>query len=1741
MGFLQKVNKLWSGADFWDKKENQQQRQSFAQQDEEERRRRAEAAARGSISQTPAPTPGDVITPQKSITATGLTLGGDLRDAQPTNPLGVFDPTQRLQKAQPQQPAVPPVSQVTPVPNAAELRQKAIDYNTPKVQDVNGYYGSDLKLLQEELAKGEATDYHRVQGLMQSLDNRRKELADFHKARGENVSFKTARELEDTVKQTRGDWTGHNQKLKDFWDNVGKNEAGDFEQYIAERNNKIGGPMSASGVWKNGNGMNFTPDFSKDIESVKAVKTRQEIADAAMNFAGIGLDQMGGTTISGELDKFNNATPEQQRATLKTLEQVMNENQGNFSANPDLQRKSDQAFLLYTVLTDKGTPKENFHTRFNKFTDAASNIGSALIESPKHVIQSADVVLNQQLLGKGDRGEMLTKQHNEGKLSDEEYNKAMADYVRSLEWVPDEKSGLKGRALVALGTTADTIATFYPVGSLLKGAKAGWVTEQLVKEGLSKGLTREAATTAAKEITAEAAKEGAEQSLKHIAAREAVINAALSGTGSLRTGEFNPAQTAKETLLGGAIGGVAPVVGAGGAKAIQRLRGAETVAPGAVEDIGRATSRLEGGAVDDLARATNLTAEEAGRVQELQSIISDTSTPSFQKTPARQELQRIQETAAARSADPLDRPTFLHKQDIQDVVDEGQQKLDDFLNENPNASLGDLETARLAINKEVLDRIVALQDARYGGTAALDIPDVASPRTLAKAEGALVPAETAPIADFSKSLQAPLRKAEPTVASAIDTQIAPAATDAAGNPALVSDTARARQLAQEGVVPTQGQSPVALTEDQRAAAAARSARESVSTETPAPLTRERLISQTDDPLLKNELIDLAPPKERVNLTEADNAAKATVNDMTDEQLLATYSNPQAFQSPEDLFRGLAASRRLQTLGTDEARQAVRSIVDAMSEQSSKSGLWQRASQILFEDMPTEMKADYLMKKLSAAGSEMTDADRQMLVTLLTNSDGAAERLRTLQDEARSLLDSGLINKGMTDATRERIGQLSKEIQAAARIKELEAGKAWEFYRGHMPKTAVGKRFGDVGRTMMLSAPSGRAFDLLSTSVTTADDLLTRGVSNLIGKGVNLAKAPGAVSDTIISPRNLVKGLREGARNFVSSLRNKNRVEDFMTEAQRATRGDIQGGSGFRRTVRALTNLPTELTRGLREEQLFRQGMQEAAKQGLKGEARRAYATLRAAVPSQEQLHEAIEIHMKANMLHNNRVSRFLNGIAQSLDSRGSGWAAAPIRNQIMPFTSWIGGFIHRTLTDKNVLYNATKIMTSAGKRDLQGVVDNVSKLAVNGGEAYAAGILLTRAGILTNEDANGDKYGGVYFHIGDRYIPVAIAGTVSIPIILGNALEQATKAHENGESPMATFTNAVIANTIKNAGVQSVFGGTNTLQSTIASLADDRGNPTDAIAQYVGDFTRQYIPAIASDTNALLDYYGGLNKTHEAALTKAVKENPETGRDKTDILQTEINKTLAKVPVVAQGLPRDEGRPARDILDRSTHGTHETVKMAQEKQTKLTDQQEKKKREKDEIPDTKEAIAARVEQGDFGAAIAGYQQQLKDLDKKGKDASPSEKQDMKDDIKRLQITMDGHYGADVVKLYKETSLSDWRNMIDPDDEDYDPETAGLLLEYDKKLADAGVSLGKKSDKTKYSEKKSGGSGSRGGRGGAPKLLTDIGMISGATSVEPFKPQSASNSVPKSAIPILEKVPNYDSSKLKKISVKKGRQ
>lgn len=197
--------------------------------------------------------------------------------------------------------------------------------------------------------------------------------------------------------------------------------------------------------------------------------------------------------------------------------------------------------------------------------------------------------------------------------------------------------------------------------------------------------------------------------------------------------------------------------------------------------------------------------------------------------------------------------------------------------------------------------------------------------------------------------------------------------------------------------------------------------------------------------------------------------------------------------------------------------------------------------------------------------------------------------------------------------------------------------------------------------------------------------------------------------------------------------------------------------------------------------------------------------------------------------------------------------------------------------------------------------------------------------------------------------------------------------------------------------------------------------------------------------------------------------------------------------------------------------------------------------ERDGIPTSDEGIKARMEDGDYDKALTGLRYQLAQANQDPNKAK-STKQKMKDEIKRLEVTQEKAYGPEVISLYSKISQSQWRAMGDPESEDYNPDMYDLLYSYDQDLADAGVSLKEDNgSKPKYKAKGSGkGKGGRGGRGGKAKSInTSIATQNPSGSYQPLKARAANFSSPESAIPVLEKVPNYDRSKLKKINVTKG--
>lgn len=1742
-------SKFTSGLDFWDKKENQQQRDQFAQQDEEDRKRKAQQAASATVVR-PNNTPAPMNTPGLTPTNTLVKAGSQSDFSQPNKPTApIFNLNQPLNKnapvttpfaptppvkapvqpapvvpapvtpkpvvAQPGAVVQPQPTQVKPTMDPAALRQKAMDYQKPKVQDVNNYYGSDSKVLQDELAKGDQTDWNRVEGLMKSLDNRTKELKTFHDERGNSDSFKTARELGDTIKGTRGDWTKQNDQLKQFWDGVSKNEVSDFNAYLRANGQQpvtqeqVMDMVAGKDAWKNGSGGTYGADFSGDTEKVKEVQQRQQIADAAMKYKDVPLDKLGGYTIQNYLDDFKTQSPEEQRTIMDKLNQHIEDIGDNPSNDKELEKKAQQSYLLKNVLEDSGLQRSNFRTRVQDIGRSTKKIGGSLLESPEHVVQSVGALMGD------DPGGDIVKDYQDGKLTDLEYDKKLGDYNKSMAWVPKE-GDTKARWLTAIGTSADTVSTFLPVLSAAKGVKGAYVAEKLASQiAIEQGISKAAAKVAAKETLEAFAKNAAEGSLKRTMAEEAIANAGFSGAGSLRSGEFNPEDTLKETVLGGAIGGTAPVVGYGAGKVLSKFRGAETALPEAVEDVGRASGHVEGAIVDDSVRASLVSAETTKKITELEKIVDDQSIPSYQKLEARNQLNTLNAQADEEMAknlgvgadDALDKPAFIHKQDIEDIVSKHEDALNEHIAQNPELTQAEVESARQSALEGATKEINDLNTSRYSiATTPVNVPSPTSPVALAKAaqdtptapgaaDDAILPTTFTP---------APLQKAE---AAAVNDTTAPlqkadsaAVVDAQGNQGMITDAQRAQELAAEGVAPQRGGSAVAAGEQDLQAGAEQAARDQ--TGLTNPTTGERASNRTAERVLADPNVPVDTKAAITNLTHevhndkimidsADNLVKNDLN--TARQLFDSKDLVSSMNLDGHVHLGNALTGEYNRLGqTAEASLVYNDLIDT----TSRLGQGLRAANAISKISPQGIiqfaanVADKNGKRLTPAledeliqtaknvaqmepGAEKAAAIKQMieLAQQPTTWDKAGKFAKGVLSVPRGIMTTGDLSFGLRQGGVLGSRYPAEWAEANARgAKYAVNPKAFEKGMTDLAnlKDASGELLAPTFQKMGLSLPAvtGKSEEAFgNTSILESKALKKVGVGHVV------AGSDRAFSGTAAELRaNVAKKIIDGYGG-VAALKDwtTKDFEDLGRVLNTATgRGMGKTGGWFEKAAPTLSDT------------LFSARLWKSRLDLLNPIY---YAKLSPA---------ARKVAMQSSGSFVALTSAVLGAAAAAgadveLDPRSSDFGKIKIGNTRYDI---MGGL------QQNIVL-ATRELTGQKKNSITGEVTSFApgvRIGEDGkpiswgeGEPSFGGatrtkvlgdfvtnketpVLSTLTRIGTGKDIAGNPV-NPWAEIGKLFLPLGVADTYSA------AKDSA------GEDPMTGGD--VVKGAIKaapgfiGAGVQTYGGDQVKVQA--GSGVDPLTLDPKQLKKYQTNTENQFEKGLSKDEQRLW----GISQ--DKKLSKFALEKGEVTQDQLDSVTAKHNDALKKA-----GLPTDDVQ----------------------------------------LP-SKEATQAHIENGEYDDAITNIDQQI-EANKKDKNVPKSKTAELETQKKQLQITKAGNYSPDIIKLYSSTSNSDWRAMTDPDSDEYDPETAGKLMEYDQALTDGSVSGGKKPDVTKFYPKGTGRDGSSG-----KKMSTDIAVNKQSfDGFTPIKAQGATQEAPSSSIPALQKVANY-SRQLKKISTSKG--
>ena len=1114
------------------------------------------------------------------------------------------------------------------------------------------------------------------------------------------------------------------------------------------------------------------------------------------------------------------------------------------------------------------------------------------------------------------------------------------------------------------------------------------------------------------------------------------------------------------------------------------------------------------------------------------------------------------------------------------VIKKNAEVEPDIIKKSPEIELPDNQLAQKPVMPEaptVKTGKSIVQDVAdlYTKTAKVAQPDIATPTTPRPAQvvesvapqkittNQVKPATSDQImADFTKAAQI---KSSPEVDQPVakPKALAPTEIDEVGNAVpLRSD----QQLYQDtGVAPNQGGGASKVATEQMAKDFEQAAKQEFSAPTKDVEASPRLVEAINEALgeIKDDIMPNRPFSRKaksydVARQELDTRLKNTTPEMLVGKF-ASSNGTRNLSDPTDAFEAVSAMFILGEHKPKGWEDAATNAFASIAESRGNAGSMLRATQEIYNMLPAEYKVNVTLNKLAKKHnlkvSDITPQQREVLTGLVKQSDELSKSYEALFNAQREITSRmELTHQALTPeqkAISNEIGRNLKELENAIQINN---GKVMNYLEAEIvPKGRLDLRASDFAKTMMLSSPSGRMFDIKATANVAAKDMLDKNLSALGGKLYNkFTNQPGKVLDTMTSPTQFWQGTKEGVGDIIGPRK----VDNIHTAMNKASRSDFRAQQGpVKSTVGRATEAATDLTKGMDYDMRWSLAMQDGKRAGLSGDALKDYAIAKMSVLSPDQVYKANQFHMKANMLHHNRVSQLLRASAKVANVPVIG----PILDHLtVPFKSFLGGSIHRAITEGNVLGNAVSAISSAKKHDVQGVIDNVARGLTNTAQ-MGLGYVMRNNGMIRFEDSQGNSYEGGYITNPD--------GTWSVPITnlgLNNAINlivgaQVARAHESGEDPETVLPTigetiagvvASVPEAAKAIDVTQLTGDT-TLGNTLSSISKLGGEGTsvdrtvdkmtDAGAGLASNLATQFIPNAGRDINAILDYTS-LNPTHEAAETKATKINPEKGTEVSDGKATALNRLINAIPVASQTmLDRQEGVPAKTFGDRVEKRSRKSVEATQKRYQGMTDEQIKKDRETRGVPMTDKAIKVKMENGEYDLAMEGLTIGMMEADKNGV-LSKSDEKKYNQEMDRLEVTRDGGYDPIIQEQYKGIGVELWRRMGDPDSEDYDPALHETLKRYDQELAAKDASRNSNfSNKPKYTYKETKGKGSKSGiKSISLGSIATVGSGSsgGASGAKKIAYQKVSDK--KSSIPKVKMTKNYDTSKLRKISRTKGR-
>ncbi len=1063
----------------------------------------------------------------------------------------------------------------------------------------------------------------------------------------------------------------------------------------------------------------------------------------------------------------------------------------------------------------------------------------------------------------------------------------------------------------------------------------------------------------------------------------------------------------------------------------------------------------------------------------------------------------------------LDIPTFQHNQAIQAVIDQGNSELNDYVNTHPNLTPQELDEAKTSITQQVTDQVNKMQADRAGAVEAAaktPAPVEATPTAPAAVAPAPTPVEplvptamhsteTADLKTLDNAAKERLlTPEEKSVRTALQTK--KDALAGANEPPKTTPTGAV-------VLPT---TPVEATPNPTGTIPTAT----TDTELKNARFQAAIVSKTDNPALRAALEDAAANKDTKPLSAIDADAIKNVQSMSLTDLVQKYG--QDFEddhgpitNPQGLYENLEAMRQFDKTPNDPiAQKASTNALRAINEYANKSGVGVRSMQIAYNDMPTSMKVGYLQKMVAKAGGDLSNpADVQALYDAADKQGQLGQVAQTAENKTSEIASTS----SQADPNFNKTMGTSLYDEAKAKAAYYKQNRVIiDMLQKNLPRSSAADEVLQNARTMMLSSGSGRAFALIGTIFNTVAYMADTGLSSMFGKAINAINDLRAGGEDITNVKTsmpklstLIKGGWSGGKQLAGDTFGKAPVKaidkgltapydsEYSHDVTRYGRfGQNALVSLPRKIVRFAVGTHMALTKGVEDIELERSAIQAAKDANIPAENVKGFTKWYTTHAPQVQAKEAEQMRLGVNNLHTNKISTALGKVADAIGNTAEQHMSGPaggvmnfvskqIRGLAIPFSHYMGGFLDKALTDRNMLYNVYKIATADSPQVL---ADQLGKLTTNVGTAAGLGYTLAKTGVITTTDQDGKNYDGMYFHIGHNFIPIAWAGQSAMPLIMGASFQQSIADGSKGGSWGTNVVKIIsqvgessFGNIMKATGIAGTFGGDSSINNLMG------GNIEKGIPQATGAIVQQHIPAAFGDVNAFLNQ-SRANPTHELANTKVTSLNPTTGQQDENYTRTALNKVYNAIPGFSQMLPRASGEAAPTEAARLVKaGTQSVQQIVAANQTKAQGQQVQANL-KAGIPvfdktgndvtvtglpkgySYTNSLNTTIQNGQYDNAVKGLQQELKyDTTPGPLHIPPSTVQGVKDHITQLQVLSANHVSPTLMTLYGKTTVTEWRDMGDPTNAAYNPTLYNQLYALDQSLAAKGVASTTISDVT----------------------------------------------------------------------------